>query len=186
MPSRSKKASISSTADPLAQALAKCKKAELIAVIVGLANADRGIRRRLEAEFTVETPPQELIDATRQAIADATDFDERDINYNFDYDDEAYSAIERNFGRLIELGYLRKAMELALELISQGSHQVEMSDEGLMTDDIEDCLRIVIDALKSCDLPAENVVAWCKEMIRKDRVGFICDAELAALQRQFA
>ena len=43
----------------------------------------------------------ELVAATRQAIADATDFDERDINRNFDYDYEAYSEVKRNLGRLI-------------------------------------------------------------------------------------
>jgi hypothetical protein len=32
----------------------------------------------------------ELVTATCQAIADATDFDERDMNHNFDY--EAYKA----------------------------------------------------------------------------------------------
>ena len=41
--------------------------------------------------FELEAPPEELAAATRQAIADATDFDERDINRNFDYDYEAYA-----------------------------------------------------------------------------------------------
>jgi hypothetical protein len=35
----------------------------------------------------MEAPPEELIAATRAAIADATDFDEREINDNFDYHD---------------------------------------------------------------------------------------------------
>ena len=34
--------------------------------------------------------------ATHLAIADATDFDERQINRNFDYDDEAYGEVKRN------------------------------------------------------------------------------------------
>ena len=44
-------------------------------------------------------------------------------------------------------------MELSLELMKQGSCQVEMSDEGLMTYDIEECLQVVVAALKKCDLP---------------------------------
>ncbi len=40
------------------------------------------------------TAPDDLIAATHQAIADATDFDEREINRNFDYDDQAYSTGE--------------------------------------------------------------------------------------------
>ncbi len=87
--------------DHLAQALTKRRKAELVDVIVEIARADRTIMRRLEARFAVHVSPEGLIAATREAIADATDFDERDINYNFSYDFEAYNAVKRNFGRLI-------------------------------------------------------------------------------------
>ena len=98
-----------------------------------LAEADRGVLRQLTARFDVATAPDELVAATRQAIADATDFDERDINRNFDYDYEAYSEVKRNLGRLIGSGQLRLAMLLAvLELMKRGSYQVEMSDEGLI------------------------------------------------------
>jgi len=55
-------------------------------VLVELAREDRGILRQLDARFELEAPPQELVAATRQAIADATDFDERDANRNFAYD----------------------------------------------------------------------------------------------------
>ena len=54
-------------------------------------------------------------------------------------------------------------MELSLELMKQGSYQVEMSDEGLMTQDIEECLRVVLKALKKCDLPPDEIVAWCRD-----------------------
>jgi uncharacterized Zn finger protein len=169
----------------LRKALAKRTKAELVDVIVEIARGDRGIMRRLESRFGVEAPPGELVAATRQAIADATDFDEREINYNFDYDYEAYGVVERNFARLIKLGHLRAVMELSLELMKQGSYQVEMSDEGMMTEDIEECLEVVIKALARCDLPARDVIAWCREMAKRDRVGFICDTELCALQDRF-
>ena len=172
-------------ADRLSKALAKCTKAELIDALVELARTDRGLMRRLESRFDVEASPDELVAATGSAINDATDFDERDINHNFSYDYEAYSAVKRNFGRLIDLGHLRSAMELSLELMSQGSYQVEVSDEGLMTDDIKECLHVVIKALGTCDLPADEVVAWCEGMVKRDRVGFVCDEELRSLQDQF-
>ena len=121
---------------------------------------------------------QELAAATRQAIADATDFDERDINRNFSYDYEAYGEVKRNLSRLIDLGELRLAMELSLELMKQGSWQVEMSDEGLMTQDIEECLRVVLPAVKKSGQSPDEVVAWCAAMIKSDRVGFICDRDL--------
>ncbi len=147
-----------------------------------LARDDRNVLRQLDARFALEAPPQELVVATRQAIADATDFDEREINRNFDYDFAAYEAVKRNLGRLVGLGQLRLAMELSLELMDRGSYQVEMSDEGLMTDDIEDCLKVVIQALRKCDLPSSELIAWCRDMLKKDRVGFICEEELKALR----
>ncbi len=135
-------------------------------------------------ELVVEASLEELVESTRLTISDATDFDERQINYNFDYDSEAYDEVKRNFGRLIKLGHLRRAMELSLELMKQGSHQVEMSDEGLMTGEIEECLQVVISSLRKCDLPVGEVIAWCKAMLQSDRVGFICDDELRALQKR--
>ena len=68
--------------------------------------------------------------------------------------------------------------------MSQGSHQVESSDEGLTTSDIEECLQVVIKATKKSDLPAVDVQAWCVEMTSRDSVGFICDGDLAALARK--
>jgi len=117
----------------LRQALRRQRKAELVDTLLELAQADRQVLRQLMTRFNVAAAPDELVAATQQAIADATDFDERDINRNFEYDYEAYGAVKRNLGRLIDAGQLRLAMELALELMRQGSYQVEMSDEGLMT-----------------------------------------------------
>ena len=41
-------------------------------------------------------------------------------------------------------------MELSLSLMRAGSHQVEMSDEGLMADDIEECWKNVGEAERDC------------------------------------
>lgn len=85
---------------------------------------------------------------------------------------EAYHEVQRNLSRLIMLGQLRPAMELCPELMKQGSHQVEMSDEGLMTQGIEACFSVVVKALKKkCDLPPSEVIAWCDGMAKSDRVG---------------
>ena len=69
--------------------------------------------------------------------------------------------------------------------MKRGSYQVEMSDEGLMSDDIEECLQVVVRALAQCDLPAGEVVAWSAAMLKSDRVGCICDRDLRSLQHQF-
>jgi hypothetical protein len=168
----------------LRKALSKHKKDELLDALVELAEEDRGILRRLEARFDLMPPSEELVIATRQAIADATKFDEREINYNFDYDYRAYEEVKRNFVRLVELSQWPSLMELSLELMRKGSYQVEMSDEGMMTDEIVECLQVVIQALASAGLPSKEVAAWCAEMTFTDRVGFICDQELNALRKQ--
>lgn len=57
-------------------------------------------------------------------------------------------------------------------------------DEGWMADDIEDCIKVVIKALKkkNTTCPPEVIVDWCVAMSRNDRVGFICDEEIQSLQ----
>ena len=168
----------------LRNALTKRTKTELIDVLVELGRADTRIFRQLDERFDLHHRPQELVAATKIAISDATDFDERDANQNFRYDSLAYETVQRNLSRLVALGQLRPAMELAVDLMKEGSHQVEMSDEGLMTEDIQDCLRVVLAALQKGGLPSGEVVAWCKQMLKADRMGFICDRELRALQEQ--
>jgi len=175
----------SDVAQRLRKAAAKRTKDQLLDLLVELAREDRAVLRRLAERIDLEASPQELVAATRQAIVDATDFDERDANRNFDYDYRAYGEVKRNLGRLIDQGELRLAMELSLELMKQGSYQVEMSDEGLMTQDIEECLAVVTQALKKCDLPPGEVIAWCAEMAKRDRVAFIFNRELGAIRNHF-
>lgn len=190
MPRREKKKPVprknrSESAADLRKAMSRRTKAELINVLLELAEADRAVLRKVTTRFDVPAGPDDLAIATRQAIADATAFDERDVNYNFAYDYEAYEAVKRNLGRLIDSGHLRLAMELSLELMKHGSYQVEASDEGLMTQDIEDCLSVVFKVLKKCELPAEEVVAWCSTMLANDRVGFIAEEPLESLRKHF-
>ena len=169
----------------LRRALTSQKKAELVSALLELAQADRGVLRQLTARFDVAAAPDRLVAATRQAIADATDFDERDMNRNFDYDLEAYEEVKRNLARLIASGNLRQAMKLSLELMKQGSYQVEMSDEGMMTDEIQDCLSVVLQTLKTCDLPADEITSWCSAMLKNDRAGFIAREPLQSLRNHF-
>lgn len=63
--------------------------------------------------------------------------------------------------------------------MKDGSYQVECSDEGLMTDEIQDCLRPVIHAVQSAN--DKEAAKWALEMSHVDRVGFICDRELKKL-----
>ncbi len=175
---------VENAADRLRKALAKQTKPILLDLLMGFATSDKSIMRGLEGRFDIETPTADLVAATRQAIVEATDFDERKMNHNFDYDYGAYEAVQQNFKRLVGMEYFAEAMELSLELMKQGSYQVEMSDEGMMTDDIEGCLSVVVKGLKKSGLPAKKLVSWCNEMNASDRVGFLCEVELDELREK--
>jgi len=75
--------------------------------------------------------------------------------------------------------------QLALELMKRGSYQVEMSDEGLMTENIEECLSVIITALKKSDMPAADVLDLCSAMTANDRVGFVAERQLLSLRSHF-
>jgi hypothetical protein len=92
--------------------------------------------------------------------------------------------VQRNLARLVASGQLRPAMQLALEFMKQGSYQVEMSDEGLMTEEIEDCLGVLITALGKGAVPAEEGIAWCTAMLHSDRVGFVAREPLESLRKR--
>ena len=168
--------------DLVRNALSKCTKADLVALVVGLARDDRQLQRLLEARLKIEDPAADLNVVTMQAIEDATGFDHGSLNYNFDYDDAAYETIKSNFKRLIAANQWEEVMNLSVELMHKGSYQVECSDEGLMTDDIQECLLPVIKAVRKAKLSVADKFRWTSLMLAADRVGFICQKEILELQ----
>ena len=79
---------------------------------------------------------------------------------------------------------MRTTIRLNEDLLVQVK-QIAARSGRTMTDVIEECLQVVIDALGQCDLPANDITAWCAGMLKKDRVGFICDKGLQALHDRF-
>lgn len=161
---------------PIEKSLQKLKKQELIELLMQLGMLSDSACKELESRLKIDKPAELIVHDINSAIMLATEVDDSSINYNFDYDDQAYSEIESGFKSLIKLGELDSVKTLAVELMSTGSYQVECSDEGLMSDEIEDCLLPVIKAVKQQD--SDGGRAWAKKMIAADRVGFICDNSL--------
>lgn len=161
--------------------LHKRTKSELVAMIVTIARSHAAVARDLENQLTIEKPLDQLVADVSSAIDRATDFDKRLINHNFDVDEQAYADVRKGLAQLVEMGQLADAKSLALQLMKTGSYQVECSDEGLMTDEIVQCLKPVICAVKAA---GGNEAVKCAAMRAADRVGFICDRELAALRGQ--
>jgi len=162
------------------KALRKRTKADITCLVMTLAKNHVAMARDLETELVIEKPVALLVVDVSSAIDRATDFDERMINHNFDVDWQAYEDVKQGLEELIELGQLEDAKTLALKLMKDGSHQVECSDEGMMTDDIQDCLKPVIQAVQADDKEAGK---WAAEMLRADRVGFICEQELKQIEK---
>jgi len=86
--------------DYLAAALNQQSKEMLIKMIVNIASKNRTLQRSLDDGLGFHRPDDQLTQQTRQAIADATDYDERDSGTNFDYDQAAYELVEKNFHNL--------------------------------------------------------------------------------------
>jgi hypothetical protein len=160
-------------------ALGKRTKAELIEIVMKVAKSHAAVARELEDQLGIEKPVDLLVADVSSAIDRATDFNEGEINHNFDFDWQAYADARKGLRQLVDLGRLDDAKLLALKLMKDGSYQVECSDEGLMTEEIEDCLRPVIRAVKT--LGGAEADKWAMEMQKADRVGFICEHELAEL-----
>lgn len=156
--------------------LKKCTTADLVQLIIKLAKSNASLWKGLEAELDVQKPVELLVADMESAIGVATNVDDRNINSNFDYDFKAYEHVANGFKELIETGNLEAAKELAIQLMKDASYQVECSDEGLMREEIEDCLKPVIRAVRSegCDAARK----WAFAMLLEDRVGFICEREL--------
>lgn len=163
-------------------ALRKKTKPDLIALLTRMARQHDEACRELEAKLSIDKPVDLLLADVAAAIDRATDFDERMHNYNFDVDWQAYEDVKQGLVKLIELGQLDNVKSLALDLMKRGTHQVECSDEGLMSDDLENCLKPVIRAVQATD--AAQAKSWATAMIAADRVGCICDVELKKLSEK--
>jgi len=164
---------------PIDRELRKRTKTDLVAMILAIAKEHATVARELEALLNIEKPANLLVADVSSAIDRATDFDERLMNRNFDVDWRAYAEVRKGLSLLVERGHLADAKALALKLMKGGSYQVECSDEGLMTHDISECLKPVVQAVKAAG--GEEAAKWADEMQKADRVALICDKELTAL-----
>ena len=163
------------------KALRKRTKADITSLVITLAKKHAAMARDLETVLAIEKPVSLLVADVSSAIDRATDFDEHMRNHNFDIDWQAYKDVKLGLVKLIELGQLEDVKTLALKLMKDGSYQVECSDEGMMTDEIQDCLNPVIQAVQADS--GKKAVKWASEMLRADRVGFICEHELNELAK---
>ena len=165
----------------IAKALTKQSKKFLVDWIMEIAGDNPNLLRRLTQEFSIEISTNDLVADTRKAIADATDFDERETNYNFDFDYQAYVTTAKNFEKLLKADRWDELLPLTLELMDKGSYQMQMSDEGMMLDDIDDCFASVIESMYDSHLSVSVRSQWCEAMLKADRTQCISTGPLKSL-----
>jgi hypothetical protein len=163
--------------DLLRAALKRTRKADLVEITLRIAQGEKASQWTLEDELNLDKPIDLLVHDIDVAIGIATRIDELRLNYNFDYDWEAYETVERGLSQLIQKNRLDEIKKLALKLMDKGSYQIECTDEGQMQENIESCLRPVIAAVRDTNDGRD----WAMEMLQRDRMGFVCEAELREL-----
>jgi hypothetical protein len=170
----------------LETALKRLPKPELVKRLMDLAGESPELRQQLESNLDVELSTDHLIEEARRAIDKATYVPEREINRNFAYDYAAYRRVAWCLTQLACRGELHAAMELGERLYSKGGHQVEMSDEGQMSYDIAEQMKIVFDALSDSKVPIGGQLKWAWRIESADRTGFPCSDLLSAFwNREF-
>ena len=165
-------------ADLIARALRKLRKDDLIGILSKLCVENVNARWAIESAIDLRKPVDLILHDLRQAIELATKVDERRMNYNFPIDWDAYEEVKRLMEMLVSCDALDEAMEISIQFMEKASYQVECSDEGLMTEEIEECLQPVLLALENYDPPVRT--SWSFRMRVADRVGFICEEKLSS------
>jgi hypothetical protein len=157
--------------------LRKMKKVDLVELTLRFAQQDKTSEWTLEREVGLDKPVSLLVHDIEVAIDIATRVDQRQMNRNPEVDWGTYEAVQYGFSQLIQKGNTEEAKTLALKLMQKGSFQIECSDEGLMQEEIEDCLRPVISAIT----PSSRGGQWALEMLQRDSTGCVCLRELTEL-----
>ncbi len=154
----------------LRTALKQLNTTDLVELTLRVAQESKPCEWMLEQELLLDKPISLLVHDIEVAIDMATKVDERRLNDDFEYDWRAYEAVRRGLSQLVEKDGIEEAKALAVQLIEKGSYQIDCSDEGLMQDQIENCLRLVIAAVagtsggrewgwKCCDTTAPDFFA---------------------------
>lgn len=149
----------------------------MVELTLQLAEGQMASQWTLEKELNLDKPVDLLVHDIESAIEIATQVDELQLNHNFDYDWRAYEAVHWGLEQLIAKDAIEEAKALSLSLAKKGSYQMTCSDEGLMQEDIENCLRAVISAVTDSPDAAE----WAWKMRLNDSSGFLCEEELREL-----
>jgi hypothetical protein len=120
----------------------------------------------MEAED--DQPLAGLIGDIRSALRKATYVPKEQINHNFSVDYDAYEQVRRGLKKLVEREHLREAMAIAIEVMKLGSHQVELSDEGLMADEVVETVKLVVKEVEASQVDPDEKAKWLESLAEAD------------------
>ncbi len=158
------------------KALRRVRKDTLIQLLSRLCDESIYARWCIEAELEISKPLDLILHDLREAIRLATDAGDEPVNNNLTTDWKAYAEVKRLMELLVSAGALNEAMEIAIHFMEEASHQIEGSDEGMMLEDVEECLQPVLDALENFDETQRS--SWAFRMQRSDCLGVVCRERL--------
>jgi uncharacterized Zn finger protein len=160
--------------------LARLSKAQLVERIIEIARQNRDVWNELEEEFRVEKAlesHEELIELARVAIDEAT---EVGLDWGGDY-----GKVGRLLKQLLKVGQADAVLELGRRLYERGERQVEMSDEGLMCRDIDECLSVVFQAVRKSSLSGVEQMVWAWDLAGEDGYCICTETNKKFWQRNF-
>lgn len=152
--------------------LAGLSKEELISFVCEASLRWPALCRHVLMETEQDQPLTGLIGDIQAAIRAATFIPKEKLNRNFDYDVEEYEQVRIGLRKLMRLGHISEAMDLAIELLEAGNSQVEASDEGMMTEEIVECVNVVTEVVDFSGNATERQ-AWANRLAYSDYLSIL-------------
>ena len=145
-------------------------KTQLTELIIELANKFPSMAQELtDRQQLMSGDVKSLITRLKKEIRDMTSEPGWQNHWDHDGYTPDYSKIRIKLETLLKAGHPDEVLKLGQELIEFGSRQIEEShDEGETAMEIEECMPVVVKALKQSSLSDADRLVWAVDVVLKD------------------
>ena len=171
-----------SRASSLRPYLQEQTKAELVALVIELAEAHDAVRQLLADRRTLASgQTQKILQTIRREISAL----EEPVWDEYDYRDSEASVdrLKAALKGLVQAGQADAALRLGPELLSANSQVLQYDHEGESGDALADCINVLFQALEKSSLSPADQVEWALDMSLADEY-CLCDAGLDQLWKK--
>ena len=171
-----------SRASSLRPYLQEQTKAELVALVIELADAHDAVRQLLADRRTLASgQTQKILQTIRREISAL----EEPVWDEYDYRDSEASVdrLKAALKGLVQAGQADAALRLGPELLSANSQVLQYDHEGESGDALVACLNVLFQALEKSSLSPADQIEWALDMALADEYG-LCDAGLDQLWKK--